>query len=80
MACPGVPLVGQLDAAAGPSDALAPEERKGAVAAFHCVPGRDPERMVSDMCWQPITTLTDRAGRDCYRPDAAVADDEVIAH
>ena len=74
-------LVGQLDAAARSREARTPEYLNGAlaeVALFYVTRMRDPEPVTWDLCWQPASTMTDKAGEDWHYPAVADVDDEIV--
>jgi hypothetical protein len=58
-----------------------PEQRRGnfaLVAALEFQPRRMYGAPVWDMYWQPMSSATDKAGKDHYFPDVAVVDAEII--
>src|SRR5689334_10086406 len=48
------------------------------ISALEFQPGRIYGEPIWDMYWQPLSSATDKAGKDHFFPDVAIVDAEII--
>ena len=78
-----IPLASELDAAAGPVDALSESQRRGClaeIASLRFMPAHRPDREPWGIYFQPLGSFADGAGQTHHTPDARWMDREIVEY